>query len=159
MEAIELEVQKLIECGFIREEQHPDWVTNILPVLKKNRKIRVCIDFCDLNIAYPKDEFPLPITDVMIDNICGFERISFMDGFSGHNQIKMYPDDEKHTSFQTPLGLFCYTVMTFGSKNVGATYPRAMSMIFYDHLRKTVECYIDDIAIKSRDKNNNLHDL
>ena len=68
MEAIEAEVQKLIECGFIREEQHSDWVANIVLVLKKNEKIRVCIDFRDLNIACPKDEFLLLITDVMIDN-------------------------------------------------------------------------------------------
>jgi len=69
MEAIEVEVHKLIACGFIQEEQHPDWVGNIIPVLK-NEKIRICIDYRDLNTAYPKDEFPLPITDVMIDNRC-----------------------------------------------------------------------------------------
>ena len=73
--------------------------SNIVPVLKKNGKIRVCIDLRDLNIACPKDEFSLPITDVMIDNTCGFERMSFMDGFLGYNQIKMYPDDKNHTSF------------------------------------------------------------
>ena len=82
MEAIQSEVRKLIDSGFIREEQHPDWVANIVPVSKKNGKIRICIDFHDLNEACPKDEFPLPITDVMIDNTCGFERMSFMDGFS-----------------------------------------------------------------------------
>ena len=89
MEAIEVEVHKLITCGFIREEQHPDWVSNIVPVLKKNGKIWICIDYRDLNAACPKDEFPLPITDVMIDNTCGFEMMSFMDGFSGYNQIKI----------------------------------------------------------------------
>ena len=88
MEAIQSEVRKLIDSGFIREEQHPDWVANIVPVAKKNGKIRICIDFRDLNEACPKDEFPLPITYVMIDNTCGFERMSFMDGFSGYNQIK-----------------------------------------------------------------------
>src|SRR4051812_49926100 len=116
MEAIETEVKKLIDSGFIREEQHPDWVANIVPVAKKNGKIRICIDFRSLNDACPKDEFPLPITDVMIDNTCSFELISFMDGFSGYNQIKMYPADEKHTSFRTPLGVYCYTVMPFGLK-------------------------------------------
>jgi len=159
MEAIEAEVQKLIECGFIWEEQHPDWVANIVPVLKKNEKIWVCIDFRDLNIACPKDEFLLPITDVMIENTCGFERMSFIDGFSWYNQIKMYQDDKKHTSFRIPLGVFCYMIMPFGLKNVGATYQHTMSTIFHDHLRKTVECYVDDIAIKSHDKNNHLHDL
>jgi len=85
--------------------------------LKRIEKIWICIDYRDLNIACPKDELPLPITDVMIDNTCVFERMSFMDGFSGYNQIKMYLEDEKHTSFRTPLGVYCYTVMPFGLKN------------------------------------------
>jgi len=88
MEAIQSEVKKLIYSGFIWEEQHPDWVANIISITKKNGKIQVCIDFRDLNEAYPKDEFPFPITDVMIDNTCGFERMSFMNGFSGYNHIK-----------------------------------------------------------------------
>ena len=86
-------------------------MANIVPFTKKNEKIRFCIDFRDLNETCLKDKSPLPITDVMIDNTCGFERMSFMDGFSEYNQIKMYPDDEKHTSFRTPLGVYCYTVM------------------------------------------------
>jgi len=85
--------------------------------------------------------------------------MSFMDDFLGYNQINMYLDDEKHTLFRTPLGVFCYTVMPFGLKNAGAAYQRAMSTIFCDHLRKTVECYVDDIVIKSCDKNNHFHDL
>ena len=95
----------------------------------------------------------------MIDNTCGFERMSFMDGFSGYNQIKMYPDDEKHTSFRTPLGVYCYTVMPFGLKNAGATYQRAMNVIFHEHMCKTVECYFDDIAVKSRTKGDHIADL
>ncbi|KAJ8644134.1 hypothetical protein MRB53_005882 [Persea americana] len=85
MDKIEQEVQKLKSVGFIREEQHPEWLTNIVPVTKKNEQIRVCIDYRDLNNACPKDEFPLPIPEVMIDNTCGFERMTFMDGFSGYN--------------------------------------------------------------------------
>jgi len=148
MKAIQSEVTKLINSGFIREEQHPDWVANIVPVTKKNEKIRFCIDFCNLNKACPKDEFPLSVTDVMIDNTCGFERISFMDGFPRYNQIKMNPDDEKHTSFRTPLGVYCYTVMPFRLKNAGATYQRAMNEIFYEHICKTAKCYVDHITVK-----------
>ena len=92
MEAIESEVKKLIHSGFVREEQYPDWVANIVSVPKKNEKIRTCIDYRDLNAACPKDEFPLPITDVMINNTCSFEGMSLIDGFSGYNQIKMYPE-------------------------------------------------------------------
>jgi len=123
MKAIEAEVHKLIKCGFIRKEQHPDWVANFIPILKKNEKIWVCIDYRNLNAACPKDELPLPITNVMIDNTCDFKRMSFMDGFSGYNQIKMYQEDKKkHASFRILLGVYCYTVMPFGLKNAGATY-------------------------------------
>ena len=90
MEKIEKEVQKLRDVQFIREEQHPDWLANIVPVIKKNGRIRVCIDFRDLNKACPKDDFPLLIPEIMIDNTFGYERMSFMDGFSGYNQIKMF---------------------------------------------------------------------
>ena len=152
MEAIQSEVKKLINSSLIREEQHPDWVTNIIPVTKKNRKNRVCIDFCNLNEACPKDVFPSPITDVMIDNMCGFEWMPFMDGFSGYNQIKIYPDDEKYTSFRIPQGVYFYTVMPFGLKIAGATYRGAMNTIFYEHIHKTVECYVDDITVKSHAK-------
>jgi len=65
--------------------------------------------------------------------------MSFMDRFSGYNQIKMYTDDEKHISFKTPLGVYRYTVMSFGLKNAAATYHRAMNAIFLEHIRKTVE--------------------
>ena len=76
-------------------------------MLKKNEKIRVCIDFHDLNAACSKDEFSLPIIDVIIGNTCGFERMSFMDGFLGYNQIKIHSDDEKHTSFRMSSGVHC----------------------------------------------------
>ena len=85
--------------------------------------------------------------------------MSFMDRFSGYNQIKMYPEDEKHTSFRTPLGVHCYTVMPFGLKNARATYQRTMNAIFHEHIRKTVECYIDDITVKSRAKGDHIADL
>src|SRR2546430_1127231 len=95
----------------------------------------------------------------MIDNTCGLERMSFMDGFSGYNQIKMFHADEKQTSFRTPLGVCCYTVMPFGLKNAGATYQRAMDKIFRPYIRKTVECYVDDIVVKSRRQTDHLIDL
>jgi len=95
----------------------------------------------------------------MIDSTCGFERVSYMDGFLGYNQIKMYPEDEKNTSFRIQLGVYYYTVMPFGLKNTRATYQRAMSTIFHNHLWKMVESYVDDIAIKSHNKNDHLHDL
>lgn len=115
-------MKKFFFVGFIREEKDPDWLANIVSVTKKNGRIRVCIDFRDLNNAFPKDEFPLPIAEIMIDNTRRYEQMSFMDGLSGYNQIKMDPDDKRHTSFRTPFGTYCYTVMPFGLKNAGATY-------------------------------------
>jgi len=82
-----------------------------------------------------------------------------MNGFSGYNQIKMYPDDEKHTSFKMPLGVYCYTVMPFRLKNAGATYQRSMNAILHEHIRKIVECYVDDIAVKSHTKGDHITDL
>ena len=78
----------------------------------------------------PKDDFPLPITELLVDATTGFGALSFMDGFSGYNQIKMGPKDEDLTAFRTPQGIYCYTVMPFGLKNAGATYQRAMTIIF-----------------------------
>ncbi|XP_020260690.1 uncharacterized protein LOC109837019 [Asparagus officinalis] len=91
-------------------------------VMKKNGKIQIYIDFRDLNLTCSKDEFPLPIKDVMVDNKCGFKRILFMDGFSGYNQIKMHPDNYKHTAFRTPLGVFCYTVSKIGDTALAIRY-------------------------------------
>jgi len=151
--------QEAYRLQFHQKRIMPWWVANIVPITKKNGKIRVCIDFRDLNETYPKDEFPLPITDVMIDNTCGFEWMSFMDGFYGYNQIKIYPDDEKYTFFRTPLGVYFYTVMPFGLKNAGATFQRAMNTIFLEHIHKPVECYVDDIAVKSCTKCDHIADL
>ncbi|XP_075109051.1 uncharacterized protein LOC142180854 [Nicotiana tabacum] len=157
--SIEAEVNKLIEAGFIREVKYPSWISSIVPVKKKNGQIRVCVDFKDLNNACPKDEFPLPIPELMIDSTTGYEAMSFMDGSSGYNQIRMAPKDEELTAFRTPKGIYCYKVMPFGLKNVGATYQRAMQNIFDDILHKNVECYEDDLVVKSRKRGDHLQDL
>jgi len=104
MNAIETEVHKLIECGFIHKEQHPDRIANIVHVLKKNRRSEFALTSVISTQPVLRTNFYFPITDVMINNMCGFERMSFMDDFFGYNQIKMHPDDEKHTSFRTPIG-------------------------------------------------------
>jgi hypothetical protein len=85
-------------------------------VKKKNGQIRICVDFRDLNKACLKDDFPIPILEILIDSTIGYEIFSFMDGFSGYNQIKMAPEAEELTAFQTPKGIYCYKVMSFGLK-------------------------------------------
>ncbi|KAG9442692.1 hypothetical protein H6P81_018546 [Aristolochia fimbriata] len=153
---IEKEVDKLIASNFIREVKYPSWIANIVHVKKKNGQIRVCVDLHDLNKACPKDDFPLPITELMVDATTGHEALSFMDGSSGYNQIRMNPKDEEPTAFCTPKGIFCYKVMLFGLKNAGATYQRAMQNIFDDFLHKRVECYVDDLVVKTRQRADHL---
>ncbi|KAG9450561.1 hypothetical protein H6P81_010526 [Aristolochia fimbriata] len=156
---IEKEVDKLIAANFIREVKYPSWIANIVPVKKKTGQIRVCVHFRDLNKACPKDDFPLPITELMVDATIGHEALSFMDGSSGYNQIRVDPKDEELTAFCTPKGIFCYKVMPFGLKNAGATYQRAMQNIFDDFLHKRVECYVDDLVVKTKQRPDHLLDL
>jgi len=120
MEAIESEVKKLIDL-ILSGKNNILIGWPIVPIPKKNEKIRIYIDYRDLNVACPKDEYPLPITDVMIDNTSGFQRMFFMDDFLRDNQIKMYPKDERYTPFRMSLGVYCYIIMPFGLKNAGAT--------------------------------------
>ncbi|KAL6185431.1 hypothetical protein ACLB2K_041565 [Fragaria x ananassa] len=147
---IKQEIKKLLACGFIKSVKHPTWLANIVPVKKKNGQVRICIDYRDLNKACPKDEFPLPNMDMLIDSTSGQGMLSFMDGFSGYYQIKMATRDAEKTAFRTPYRNFHYTVMPFGLKNTGATYQRAMTAIFHDMMRKEVEDYVDDLVVKSK---------
>ncbi|KAA0067354.1 uncharacterized protein E5676_scaffold1704G00090 [Cucumis melo var. makuwa] len=156
---IEVEVNKLIEAGFIHEAKYPTWIANIVPVRKKNKQLHVCVDFRDLNNACPKDDFPLLITEFMVNATTEHETLSFMDGSSGYNQIRMALSDEEMTAFRTPKGIYCYKVMSFGLKNVGATYQRAMQKVFDDMLHKYVECYVDDLVVKSKRRQDHMKDL
>ncbi|KAL5549326.1 hypothetical protein UlMin_004557 [Ulmus minor] len=147
--AVNEEIQKLLDIGSVREVHYPDWLANVVVVRKKNGKWRVCIDFTDLNKACPKDSFPLPHIDMLVDATAGHELLSFMDAFSGYNQILMHPDDQEKTAFITERGIFCYKVMPFGLKNAGATYQRLVNKMFADYLGDTMEVYIDDMLVKS----------
>uniref|UniRef100_A0A2N9J929 Reverse transcriptase domain-containing protein n=1 Tax=Fagus sylvatica TaxID=28930 RepID=A0A2N9J929_FAGSY len=150
------EVKKLLAAGFIKPIQHPRWLSNIVPVKKKNGQIRCCVDFRNLNKACPKDEFPLPNMDLLIDSAAGHAMFSFMDGFSGYNQIRMSTRDAEKTAFRTPIGNFYYTVMPFGLKNAGATYQRTMTAMFHDMMHKEIEDYVDDIVVKSKKREDHL---
>ena len=126
---------------------------------KKNGQIRCCVDFKNLNRVYPKDEFPLLNMDLLIDSVARSVMFSFMDEFSGYNQIKMAPKEAEKTAFRTPMGNFYYTVMPFGLKNVGTTYQRAMTTIFHDMMYQELEDYVDDIVVKSRRREEHFHVL
>ena len=118
-------------------------------VKKANGKWRLCIDFIDINKACPKDSFPFPRIDLIMDATTGHELLSFMDAFSGYNQISMDPDDQEKSSFITAQGTYYYRVMPFGLKNSGATYQRLVNRMFQKQIGVTMEVYIDDMLVKS----------
>ena len=116
------EAEKQLKAGFFTTIAYLDQVTNIVPVPKKDEKVRICVDYKDLNRASPKDIFPLPHIDILIDNTTTNMFFSFMDGLSGYNQIKMAKEDKTKTKFITHQGTYAYDVMPFGLKNASATY-------------------------------------
>ena len=146
--AINKEVGKLLQAGAIKEVEYPEWLANVVLVKKANGKWRLCIDFTGINKACPKDNFPLPRIDLIVDATAGHELLSFMDAFSGYNQISMDPDDQEKTSFVTAQGTYCYRVMPFGLKNAGATYQRLVNWMFQKQIGVTMEVYIDDMLVK-----------
>ena len=147
--AINEEVGKLLRAGAIREVEYHEWLANVVFVKKANDKWRLYIDFIDINRACPKDSFPLPRIDLIVDATAGHELLCFMDAFFGYNQISMDPDDQEKTSFVTGQGTYCYQVMPFGLKNAGATYQRLVNRMFQKQIGASMEVYIDDMLVKS----------
>ena len=117
------------------------------------------MDYTDLNKACLKDSYPLPRIDQLVDSTAGHQLLSFMDAFLGYNQIKMDEANQEKTSFITSQGLFCYMVMPFGLKNVGATYQRLVNHMFRPQIGRNVEVYVNDMLVKSVDKEKYLEDL
>ena len=139
VEAVRLEVRRLKEAGAIREIFFPKWLANTVVVKKKNGKWRVCVDFTDLNRACPKDPFPMPKIDQLVDATYGHPRMSFLDAFQWYHQIALAPEDQEKTTFISSNSNYHYTVMPFGLKNAGATYQRMMTRMFRDKIGCTIE--------------------
>jgi hypothetical protein len=156
---IRKEVRKLLDASFIEEVHHPVWLTNPVIVPKANEKFRMCIDYTSLNKACPKDPYPLPRIDQIVDSTSGCDLLSFLDAYSGFHQIHMSREDRKHTAFVTVDGLYCYVVMPYGLKNALPTFVRAMSKTFGDLIRDKVEVYVDDIMVKTKRGSTLVEDL
>ena len=128
--AVRDEVMKLKKAGAIKEVFYPEWLANTVVVKKKTGKWRVCVDFTDLNKACPKDPFPLPRIDQLVDATIGHPRMSFLDTFQGYHQIPLALEDQEKMAFMTPIGNYHYKVMPFRLKNAGSTYQRMMTRMF-----------------------------
>lgn len=161
MASVKEEVEKMHKSEIIRVAKYNEWLSNIVPVCKKNGKIWVCVDYRDLNNATPKDVYPMPVADLLVDAVARHEMLSFMDGTAGYHQIPVAEANRHKTAFRCPgfAGAFEYVVMPFGLKNAGATYQRARNLIFHDILGKILEVYIDDVVVKSELKSDHLVDL
>ena len=153
------EVHKLLKAKVIREVLHPTWLANPVVVPKPSGKKRLCMDFTDLNKACPKDPFPLPRIDQIVDSTTGCDLLCFLDAFSGYHQIKMAAGNEEKTAFITPEGCFCYICMPFGLRNAGATFQRAMRECLCTQMGRNVEAYMDDIVVKTRSQDTLVEDL
>jgi ribonuclease HI len=159
-EAIRAELACLVAAGFIREVLHPERLANHVIVLKKNKvDWRMCVDYTDLNKHCLKDPFGLPRIDQVVDSTVGCSILTFLDCYLGYHQISLAKEDEEKTAFITPFGAFCYTSMSFGLKNAGATYQRAIQTCLADHWGKRVEAYVDDVVIKTENLENFIEDL
>jgi hypothetical protein len=127
-------------------------------VPKKNGKLRICIDFIDLNKACKKDLFSLPRIDTSVDKTTKYKRFSLLDCFSGYHQIWLNKEDEK-TSFTTPFRTYCYTRMLEGLKNTSSTFARMTKAVLGPQLQKNIIAYVDDIVVMSKNEEDHIADL
>jgi hypothetical protein len=158
-EGAQNEVKRLLSAGVIREVTYPEWLANTVMVKKANGKWRMCIDFIDLNKACPKDEFPLPRIDSLVDAAASLELMSLLDFYSGYHQIWMKKEDEPKTSFITPSGTYCYLRMLEGLKNAGGSFSRMTVKVLHSQIGRNVLTYVDDIIVKSTKQENHIADL
>ena len=128
-------------------------------VKKANEKWRMCVDFTDLNKVCPKDSYPLPQIDVLVDLTARHQLLIFMDAFSGYNPIKLDKADQEKTSFVTSQGIFYYKVMPFSLKNAGTMYQRLMNKMFAHQIWRNVQVYVNNMLVKSQQEGDHLDDL
>lgn len=149
VKAIEVKAKKLTKADTIRHVWHSDWLTNKELVKKANGKWCMCMDFTILNKECPKDNYPLPCIDQLVDSTAECELQSFMDAYSSYHQVHMAKDDELKTSFATPKGTHCYLCMPSSQRNARATFQCLMNLVLHGQVRRNVEVYVDDVVVKS----------
>jgi hypothetical protein len=128
-------------------------------VPKKNGKMRMCIDFTDLNKACKKDPYPLLRIDASVDKAAACRRFSLLDCFSGYHQIWLKKEDQEKTSFTTPFGTYCYVRMPKGLKNAGSTFARMTTTVLGKQFLRNIIAYVDDIVVMSKREEDHIEDL
>ena len=134
--ALKEEVDRLLKAFLVNESFYPTWLDNSVLVKKPNGKWRIRVNFTGMNKACPKDSFPLPRIDQLVDSTAGHALLNFIDAYSGYNQISMCEHDQEHTSFITDRGLYFYIGMQLRLLNAGATYQRLVNMMFKQQIGK-----------------------
>jgi hypothetical protein len=158
-EAVEAEVHRLLQANFIEPIAYPTWLANVVMVQKKSGKWRMCIDFTSLNKACPKDNFPLPRIDKIVDSAARCEVMSLLGCFSGYHQIYMKEEDKVSTSFITPFETYCFIRMPEELKNAGSTFSRLTKTVLESQVGRNILTYVDDIVVASKNKEDHLADL
>ena len=153
------EVEKLLKAKIIFPIYHSTWITNLVPVCKKNGEIRLCMNFKNLNQSSQKENYPLPLLDKVLQIVNGLKMMSFLDGYSSYNQVMVQEEDRMKTTFTTKWGTFAYRCMPFGLLNVGATFQRAMDEAFKGLVNKCIIIYMDDLMIFSKNRVDHITDL
>ncbi|XP_057774997.1 uncharacterized protein LOC130993976 [Salvia miltiorrhiza] len=148
--AIREQIQTLLKAGHTVEFHYPIWLSNAIMFEKKEKIWRMCVDYRYLNVACPKDCYPLPRIDQLVDSTAGYELLSMMDAFQGYHQISMHPTDISKTAFVSYCGVFGWARMPFGLKNTGATYQRMMDTIFEGQIGRIMSVYVDDMMVQSK---------
>jgi hypothetical protein len=149
---VQKELNKLLSAKIIFPVRHTQWVSNLVPVRKKNGEIQLCVDFRNLNKASDKDNYPVPPMEQILQKVSGSERLSLLDGFSGYNQVLMSPPDQLKTTFRTLWGTYAYRKMPFGLINAGATFQREMDIAFRGLINHSMVVYLDDVTVYSKNK-------
>jgi hypothetical protein len=143
------ELDKLLEAGFIRPVETTKWVSLVILALKKNGKLRVCVNYKALNKVTKKDRYPLPFCEFFLEEVTGHEMYTFRDGYKGYHQVKIAPEDQLKTTFTIAWGTFCYTIMPFGLCNALGTFQRLMNKVFDPFFGLFLRVFIDDFGVYS----------
>jgi hypothetical protein len=145
------EFQKLLQANVIYPISNSQWVSPLVIVAKKNVKWRICVCFRELNKATHRDYFHLPFIHQVLNTLSRKKYLSFLDGFSGYNQIQLAPEDHENTTFTYPWGTYAYRVLPFGLFNAPTTFQRDVLAIFYDLTNDCMEVYMDDFIVHGND--------